>query len=395
MSFRAYLPFAGTRFPRSGAIAIALMLAATGCGPSEPADPEADAGASTLAVTLATARPQAIERGVTASGPVSAYEEMQLGVEISGARVTALKVDVGQQVRKGQVLLELDHRTLDSELAQAQAALREAEASVALAQVNHDRARTLAGDRLISASQLDELRAALTQSEARRSTARAQRDASRLRRDFAELRAPADGIVSKRLVQPGQVVAAGTELLRMIRDGRLEWRAELPEAELARVEPGASVQLRYAGQTVAGRIRAVSPGVDSQTRTGTVYADLPEPGPLKAGTYVEGRILGRSGQALMVPAAAVVQRDGHAYVFTLDGDRVAHRLRVRTGDSTERRVEILEGLKAGDQVVEQGAGFLGDGDSVRVVEAATPDEAPATTPPAPAADATAGEDAPR
>ena len=103
-----------------------------------------------------------------------------------------------------------------------------------------------------------------------------------------------------------------------------------------------------------------------------IYADLPAPGALQPGDYVEGRIVTGQGRALTVPAAAVVQRDGHAYVFTLDDKRVAHRVRVRTGARVGGRVEILEGLKAGDAVVAQGAGFLGDGDSVRVVEAAAP-----------------------
>jgi RND family efflux transporter MFP subunit len=240
---------------------------------------------------------------------------MQLGVEISGARVTALNVDVGQQVRKGQVLLELDHRNLDSELQQASAALSEAEAGVTLARASLARGEGLVKDKYISASELDQLRATRTQAQAQRNTARAARDAAQLRRDFAELRAPAAGVISKRLVQPGQVVAAGTELLRLIRDGRLEWRAELPEDELAGIEPGATVQLPSSGGIVSGRIRAVSPGVDSQTRTGTIYADLPDPGALQTGTYVEGRIVTGRGDALMVPAASVVQRDGHAYVF--------------------------------------------------------------------------------
>ncbi|MFC3716156.1 efflux RND transporter periplasmic adaptor subunit [Luteimonas soli] len=352
-------------FRAVAAACLAALLA--GCGGSEPA--ETDAPASTLAVTLAPAQMRPIQRTVVVSGPVAAFEEMQLGVEISGARVTALNVDVGQQVREGEVLLELDHRNLDSELQQAQAALAEAEAGVTLARANLSRGELLAKDKYISASQLDELCAARTQAEARRNTARASRDAAQLRRDFAELRAPADGIISKRLVQPGQVVAAGTELLRLIRDGRLEWRAELPEDDLARVEPGATVRLPSSAGTVTGRIRAVSPGVDSQTRTGTIYADLPEPGPLQPGTYVEGRIVTGAGNGLTVPAASVVQRDGHAYVFTLDGKNVAHRVRVATGARVGDQVEIVDGLKAGDAVVEQGAGFLGDGDTVRVVAA--------------------------
>ena len=357
---------------------LAAGLAA--CG-GKDADEDAQDGASTLAVTLVAAQPQTIQRSLLVSGPVSAWEEMQLGVEISGARVTALNVDVGQFVRRGDVLLELDHRTLDSDLQQAQAGLAEAEAGVALARANVARAEPLVADRFISAAQLDELRAQRTQAEARRNTAAASRDAARLRRDFAQLRAPADGVISRRLVQPGQVVSAGTELLRLIRDGRLEWRAELPEAELMRVEPGAVVELPYQGQTIAGRIRAVTPGIDSQTRTGTIYADLPEPGPLRAGVYLEGRIVTGSGQALMVPSASVVQRDGHSYVFTVDEQRVAHRRRVRTGSALDGRTEIVEGVAAGERVVAQGAGFLGDGDMVRVVEdGAAPTAGKAATP---------------
>lgn len=360
------------RWPMRMVLAVAVLPLLSACGEEEPEET-----AQPPAVTVATAQARQVDRSVRVSGPVAAYEEMQLGVELGGQRVTSLKVDVGQAVAAGQVLLTLDHRTLDSDLAQARASLEQAQASLALAQANYRRAETLAADRLVSASQVDELRAARIQAEAQVATARAGRDAAQLRRDFAELRAPAAGIISRRLVQPGQVVSAGSELLRLIRDGRLEWRAELPEAQLAAVEVGNAVQLVHAGQTVAGRIRAVSPGVDAQSRTGTVYADLPDPGPLRAGTYIEGRIVTGAGQALMVPAAAVVQRDGHSYVFVLGDGQAAQRRRVQTGLVVQDAVEILDGLKAGEQVVVQGAGFLADGDHVRVVtDAAAAQAAP-------------------
>lgn len=339
------------------------LLAACG-GKEEEAAPEAS---SALTVALTPVQTYPLARSVIVSGPVSAYEEMQLGVELSGQRVTALKVDVGQQVKQGQVLLELDHRTLDSSLAQAEASTQEANAAVVLAQAQHARGSRLAAEQLISAADLDQLRATATQAQAQLSTARASRDAARLQRDFAQLRAPADGVISKRLVQPGQVVSAGSELLRLIRDGRLEWRAELPENQLAQVSVGNDIVLSYAGEEITGRVRAVTPGIDAQTRTGTVYADLPAPGPLKPGTFVEGRILTGDGQALMVPSAAVVQRDGHSYVFVTQDKQTVQRRRVRVGQTTQGRAEIVDGLKAGEQVVSEGAGFLGDGDRVRVV----------------------------
>lgn len=363
--------------PRARPIFLALsVLALAACG-QQPDSADADgrgaspAPAASLAVTVVEAAQRPIERSLIASGPVTAWEEMQLGVELSGLRVTSLNVDVGQQVRKGQVLLEIDHRTLDSDLRQAQAALDEAEAGVALGRINLGRGQGLAKNQLISASSLDELRAALVQAEARLSTTRAQRDGVQLRRDFASLRAPDDGVISKRLVQPGQVVSAGAELLRLIRQGRLEWRPELPEAQLASVAIGAIASLRDgAGQPVAGRVRAISPGVDTGTRTGTVYVDLPEPGALKAGAFVEGRIVTSRSDALMVPAAAVVMRDGYAYVFTADDKGLVRRLRVRTGAAEGDQVEVLEGLRPGQKIVATGAGFLGDGDTVRVVAAA-------------------------
>ncbi|MEN5117984.1 efflux RND transporter periplasmic adaptor subunit [Luteimonas sp. TWI662] len=344
-----------------------LVAALSACGDADGPTADATAETSALPVSLALVERQTMARTVLVSGPVSAYEDMQLGVELSGQRVTALEVDVGQWVKKGQVLLRLDHRSLDSELAQADASLRQAHAAQALAQMNYARSETLAAQQLISAGNLDELRAARLNAEAQTATARAARDAAQLRRDFADLRAPADGLISKRLVQPGQVVAAGTELLRLIRDGRLEWRAELPEAQLADVVVGNAVVLQYADQTIEGRIRAVSPGVDGQTRTGTVYADLPAPGPLKAGVFVDGRIVTGEGQVLTVPTASIVQRDGHSYVFGIDDQQRATRRRVRTGQTVAGRTAIVDGLAAGDRVVLDGAGFLGEGDRVRVV----------------------------
>lgn len=363
--------------PWSIALAAALTLAA--CG-GEDAEPATDTSA--MAVTTAPVVRRELASGVAASGPVTAVEEMQLGVELSGQRVTAVNVDEGEAVARGDVLLTLDARTLESDLAQAQAALREAEAGAALARSNLNRGEQLAGGQYISASALDELRAARTQAEARVGTARAARDAAQLRRDFATLRAPANGVISARLVQPGQVVAAGSELLRLIKDGALEWRAELAAADLGAVEPGDRVELRDRnGATVTGVVRAVSPGVDAASRTGTVFADLPDPGALRPGTYLDGRINTGVATVPVVPDGAVVLRDGFPSVFVVDGEGTVSIKRIERGATDNGFVEVRGGLAEGAQVVTRGAGFLADGDRVRVVtpEAAGDAAKPATT----------------
>lgn len=331
-----------------------------------------EASASTLAVSTTPVVERDMASGITVSGPVAAVEEMQLGVELSGLRVTGLNVDVGQSVRQGQVLLTLDHRTLDSDLAQARAALREAQTGADLARANLARGQNLAADKYISAMQLDELRAARTQGEARVATARAAFDAASLRRSFADLRAPANGVISKRLVQSGQVVSAGMELMRLIRDGRLEWRADLPASQLAAVKPGDTIRLTSReGVNVDGVVRAVSPGVDATTRTGTVYANLPAPQGLQPGTFLQGHIATGTTRAKVVPASAIVMRDGFPTVFVIENGNKARAIRVEQGQKTGDLVEITRGLETGKAVVTEGAGFLADGDTVRVVAPTT------------------------
>ena len=361
------------------------LLALSACKKDAQGATEATAASAAQAVSIASAAPREIASGVTVSGPVSAVEEMQLGVELSGQRVTALKVDVGQQVRRGQVLLTLDHRMLDADLAQANAALREAEAGAQLARANLARGQDLARQQFISAMQLDELRAARTQSEARLGTARANRDAIALRRSFADLRAPADGIISKRLVQPGQVVAAGSPLMHLIKDSRLEWRAELPASQLASVKPGDVIRLTTEkGEPVEGRVRAVSPGVDATTRTGTVFADLPagllQSGALQPGAFLSGRVYTGVSEVIAVPEKAVVPRDGFPTVVIVDAESTARPRRIETGGKDGGYVEVRKGLEAGAQVVVEGAGFLGDGDKVRVVPASAAADAAKATP---------------
>ena len=191
-----------------------------------------------------------------------------------------------------------------------------------------------------------------------------------MQRDFAVVRAPVAGVVSARSVQPGQVVSAGSELLRLIRDGRLEWRAELAQADLLRVGEGAAVFVQSTvGGEVPGTVRRVSPALDAQRRIGTIYADLPEPGDLRAGMFAQGRIALGEGSALLVPMDALARRDGRAHVFVVGDDgRVQERV-VETGAVFGERIEVRSGLDGSERVVTRGAGFLGDGDLVRVVDA--------------------------
>lgn len=364
-----------THDPRTAAARLLGSLALAGCllflpacGRGGGAIPEP---AASLTVTAGQAQSREIVQSIVASGSIAAWQEMSLGVELSGIRVESVLVEVGARVKRGQPLLQLDTRSLQVDLRRAEASHAQARASLDLARASAERGESLLRQQLISQSDLDELRSNLSRAEAQLQSAAAERDAARLRLEFATLRAPHAGVISSRSVQPGQIVSAGTELLRLIRDGRLEWRAELAEADLVRVRPGATVRVKGAdGREVMGTVRTISPALDEVSRTALVYADLPDPGQLRAGMFAEGRIeLGRE-PAWVLPREAVVVRDGYSYVFVLgDGSRVAQR-RIEAGRPEGDVVPVRAGLEPGERIVVRGAGFLSDGDLVRVVDPA-------------------------
>lgn len=356
---------------RSPALLLACLLAGCGGAPDSPPP------TPSLVVTTVSPESRQMERTITVSGSVAAWQEMDLGVELTGIRVAEVLVEVGDVVRAGQPLLRLDTRTLEVQARQADASVAEARASLELARANADRGATLVRQGLISSSNADELRAALSSAEARLATAEADREAARLRLGFATLRAPDDGIISARAVQPGQIVSSGTDLLRLIREGRLEWRAELTEADLTRVTPGTAVELMSpGGERIAGRVRAISPAVDPETRTGMLYADLPVPGNLRSGMFAQGQILLGATPAIVLPRESVVFRDGYPYVFVAGagggpGSEGAtfnvEQRRITVGSQRGEFTEVRSGLRPDERVVVRGAGFLSDGDLVREV----------------------------
>ena len=186
----------------------------------------------------------------------------------------------------------------------------------------------------------------------------------------------------------GAVVGAGTELFRMVRKGRLEWRAEVTSTELRRIKPGYKVMVTAAsGATAEGTVRMIAPTVDPQTRNGLVYVDLPAgagagvgSAAILAGMFARGEFALGQSDALTVPQEALVVRDGFSYVFVVGPDNRVQMRKVNTGRRVGERVEVLSGLDAGVSIAVRGAGFLNDGDLVRVAAA------PAAVSKAPAAD---------
>lgn len=367
--------------PLSALLLTLLLGAAPFSGAADSAAPSAR---PSLTVTSGTVRRQDWTVPLSASGAVAAWMEASIGARITGLPLTEVLVNVGDRVRKGQLLARFDDATLRADLAQqeaglaqSQAAVQQAQAAAAQADVNRDRALAIRDSGAISEQDVlqyttaaSTARAQVAQVQAQVAQGRAQLANARLRLEFSQVLAPDDGLISARVATVGsvsQAAGASAELFRLIRQGRLEWRPELTAEQLAQVHPGmrASVSLPD-GSTVSGKVRQIGPAMDGTTRLGLAYVDLRPGGRALAGMYLSGSLEASRRSALTVPAESVVIRDGRSYVLRLDGQR-CHLVAVSVGRRQGHDAEITAGLRLGDTVVVQGAGFVNDNDLVRVV----------------------------
>jgi HlyD family secretion protein len=357
----------------AGGVAFVVFSGRFDTAPESPAPPAT--GSTTvrdavLTVTAAELEPVELARNLTIDGSVSAWQDVIISPEVGGYRVAEVLVDVGDRVERGQRLVELSTAILEAEVATKQALLSQRQAELANAEAMLRRGTSLSAMSAVSESDLDALRTAALTAEAGVASARADLDTARLRLKFTEISAPDDGIITSRTINVGQIAQAGGEMLRLMRQSRVEWRGEVPEAQLAELRVGQMVKvITVDGTEFSGSIRIVAPTISSINRTGLVYVDLPSNEQLRPGMFARGQIEISRSAGFAVPLQSVVIADGYSYVFVLGKDNIVERRRIETAAVRNTGIEVISGIEAGEMIVENGAGFLRDGDLVNVVAA--------------------------
>lgn len=347
------------------------LLGATAllAGCSRAYAPEAAEAKAALTVELVAPALANWPERIVATGSIAAWQESVVGAEVGDLRLVDVLVNVGDVVTKGQVLARFHADGPAADLALAEAGVAQAEAGAVRAGDKAARARRLGNSGGLSQDDLLQYEAEEKAGAAQLASARAQLQLQRLRLLHTEVRAPDDGVISARSATVGAVAGPGAELFRLIRRGRLEWRAQVPADQLARVTRDLIATLGVAGQPdLMGFVRQVSPVVDAGTLSGLVYVDLPDPGPLRAGMFVTGELVLPATPALSVPEQSLVFRDGYHYLMKVDDTNRVRQAKVMTGRRSGHSVEILgPGLTVADRIVRSGGSFLNEGDTVRVV----------------------------
>jgi multidrug efflux pump subunit AcrA (membrane-fusion protein) len=266
----------------------------------------AGTGRPALTVRTTALREDKWTETLSANGSVLPWQEAVIGSQLQGVRIAEVKVSIGDQVRRGEVLATLDNA------------------------IRHE------GDDLPQ----------------------------------GKILAPDDGVISSTSANVGSMPQPGVELFRLIRKGRLEWRAELTADELMRLRRGMKAKVVLAGgRALRGSVRAISPSVDPRTRYGYALVALDDSSGVIAGAFARGTFeVSVARKVRWLPPSAVMQRGEETFVLVLDASGRVHEREVVTGQRNGARVEIVKGLQAGESVVESGGPFLTEGDLVQVVK---------------------------
>jgi RND family efflux transporter MFP subunit len=321
-----------------------------------------------LAVTAINPEMSMVSSKVSAHGNIVAWQEASIGTEADGLRLTEVRVNVGDKVNKGQVLAIFASATLQAEFDLSRADKAEAEALYAEAQADLKRTTELKSSGALSSQQIQRYITAAQSAKARLEAAKARLKTQELRLAQSRVLAPDQGIISARTATVGAVLPSGQELFRLIRGGRLEWRAEVSSDELSKLKPGQTAQLTLAdGSSIQGSLRMLSPVVDTQSRNALVYVDLHSKGTARSGMFARGQFELGATEVMTLPLSAVQLRDGFSYVLRIGPNSQVIQTKVNTGRRTADRIEITSGVKLSDRVVATGGAFLGDGDQVRVI----------------------------
>ena len=340
--------------------------AATASVPSTGAGAAAAAPKPALTVTVAQSATSVVPSLFAANGSVAPWQEASVASEVAGLRIVDMMANVGDTVRKGQLLVRLSDSSIQTDIAAQRAAVADAQAQLAEAKTNAERARQLDQTGAISAIQINQYLTAEKTAKARLDAAQARLKSDDLRLSYAKIVAPDDGLISLKSSTVGAVVQPGQEMYRMIRKSRLEWRAEVPAAELGKIKTSQKVTVDAGdGLKANGIVRMIAPTIDPATRNATVFVDIASGTAIKAGMYAKGSFDLGSSSAVTVPSNALLRRDGFQYVYLVDTQSRVKQTKVDAGAQVGDRIEV-KGIATNVRVVNSGVGFLSDGDLVRV-----------------------------
>jgi HlyD family secretion protein len=306
---------------------------------------------------------------VSIIGTIGARYDMPIGVEGDGGRVSAIYVEAGDHVKRGQILAHLNVSVLEPQVANLAAALEQSKAEAELALAEYHRAQAVGASGALSAEETERRKSATVTAAAKVKFAEAQLAEAKARLARADIRAPDDGIILTRNVEVGQTASAAEAMFRLSKGGEVEMRGQVAEQDLPLLKVGQDVNVKLTGTSInyPGKIRLLGAIIDPATRLGMARIALtPDPN-LRPGAFARAEVTVSNAQRAVLPQTAVLSDDRGSYVLVVNAQNKVERRAVRVSGMIQSGVTIAEGVAGRDKVVATAGAFLQEGDVVKPV----------------------------
>jgi len=358
----------GTRMRFYKIFVIASLVLLSACSDSSE---DSAPTSKNLVVTTMDITTTEVDDVISAQGQIVAWEEAIISTRVGGLPIAEIFAEVGDVVTKGQLLAKLDDITVQLDISKATATLAEAEAAALEAKANYDKQLSLKAKKFVSEQDLLIAQARADAATARRNAAAAGLAIHKQRLADTEITAPDNGLIQSRSAVLGSMSMIGQPLFVLSRDNKIEWAAELLPEQVSLIYEGQAVNVSLSnGQTVSGSVRVVSPVLDKANKLGRAFVRLEQNADVLAGMYLSGQFLIGKKSSILLPMNTLVQRDGRTFVFVVNSNNKVAKVFVELGRQVGNKFEVLNGVSAGQTVVSNGAGFLSDGETVDINNAA-------------------------
>lgn len=328
-----------------------------------------------MSVNVVKPRQEDWLRTVEATGFIQPWHMSLLSSRIGGVAVTDIYVEVGEHVKRNQVLAKLDSNALLFDRAKAKANLAKTKANLSLANANLKRSKRLKESQLVSEQGVEQLEIEQELINADLQSAIAQLQAIELAISYSEIVAIDNGIIAERNISVGEVVSVGQPTFSLIRQNKMEWVAEIEAQYAANISPGTTCTIDLGESKTVGQVKRLSPLVDSSSRLNSIFVSVDSAIKVHAGELVRGECIIGSAAVLTLPSSAVVWRDGESLLMVVGEQDQIFVLPVEIGKSRNDRVEILTDIDSNLKIVTSGGAFLNTGDMVSIVSGSSNIEA--------------------
>jgi len=354
-------------------VGVLLIALAVARHYTKPAAPGAAASQQQQLPLVSASVPgiQAVKSTVTFTGTIQARYDMAISAEGESGRVTAVLVEAGDKVKRGQVLARIDQSVLRPQLNRLAASLEESKAQAALSAAEYRRAQGVAASGALSSEEIARREAAAITDEAKVKVAAAQLAEAEARLGKTEIRAPSDGVVLTRNAEVGQTASPGGEpLFRLARDGEIEMRGQVAERDLATLSVGQAAQVYLTGIATPfeGQVRLLGAIIDPNSRLGEIRISLKPSSALRPGAFARGEVVVGAAQRPVLPQTAVLSDAQGTFVLIVNSENKAERRTVRVASTVAEGLVISEGLNGDERVITTAGAFLRAGEAVKVVK---------------------------